>query len=109
MKYSVCLTRLFEFNFRIRITLIVIRAMQMQKSSSKRPVKPTPYFMIKKNDQLTTNLVMRRLMVMQAKEVLVLTLIHQLFRIFLKTFLEIHLFLVVEEIVEENQTIVAQT
>ena len=45
----------------------------------------------------------------QARVVLVLILIHQLFKIFLKTFLETHPFLVVEEIVEEKQIIVAQT
>ena len=93
----------------MNIILIVIRVMQMRKLNSKRRVRHTLYFMIKKNVQLTTSLVMRQWMVTQARAVLVLILIHQLFKIFLKTFLGTHPFLVAGEIVEENQIIVAQT
>ena len=67
----------------------------MLKQNSKKLAKPIQFFMIKKRDLLMINLVIQQLMA--ALKVEDLIFLHLSSQIFLRTFLETHLFLVVVE------------
>jgi hypothetical protein len=74
----------------LNIILTKIQAIKQRKINLKKLVKLTEFSQIKKKSKITITLVMRHLkMVVEDKVVVLEVLVVQIFRIFLKIFLEI--------------------